>query len=120
LKVTPWWALQSNDFRDLDNRTIRQYQEIYDAFFEERNLIPEGHFHELSFAVLERDPIGQLRRAYDALDLPAFSHVAPALGRYLNSIAGYKKNTFSDLSPEFQAKAAIACRRCFEEWGYSA
>jgi hypothetical protein len=120
LKVAPWWALQRNDFSHLDDRTIRQYQEIYDAFFEERNLISQGHFHELSFADLEGDPIGQMRQAYEALDLPAFSHVEPALGRYMNSIAGYKKNTFSDLSPEFRAKAATACRRCFEKWGYSA
>jgi hypothetical protein len=119
LKVTPWWTLQRNDFSDLDDKIIRQYQELYDAFFEQRGLIPEGHLHELSFDELERDPIGQLRQVYEALDLPPFDHVEPALRRYLNRIAGYKKNTFSELPPAFQASAATACRRCFEEWGYS-
>ena len=119
LKVSPWWTLQRNDHRELDDRVIRQYQEIYDAFFEERGLIAKGHFHELSFEELERDPIGRLRQAYEALDLPPFDHVEPALRRYLTGIADYKKNTFSELPPDLRARAARAWRRCFEEWRYS-
>jgi hypothetical protein len=118
IKVTPWWALQRNDFKDLDDRTVGQYREIYDAYFEQRHLIPKGHLHELSFESLEQDPLGQLRAAYEALDLPSFSHAEPALRRYLTNIAGYKKNSLPDLSPEFKAKVASACRRCFEEWNY--
>jgi hypothetical protein len=120
LKTSPWLALQRTDYSDLDDRIIGQYQEVYEAFFEERDLIPQGHFHELSFEELERDPIDRLRDVYEALDLPSFSHVEPSLRRYLSTIADYKKNTFSELSPAFQTKAAKACRRCFEEWGYSA
>jgi omega-hydroxy-beta-dihydromenaquinone-9 sulfotransferase len=118
IKVTPWWALQRNDFADLDDRTLRQYREIYDAYFEQRDLIPKGRLHELSFEALERDPLGQLRSAYEALDLPAFSQAEPALRRYLASIVDYKKNSLPELSPEFKAKVATTCHRCFEEWNY--
>src|SRR6516162_7901418 len=84
--VTPWWALQRPDYSDLEGRTLRQYREVYDAFFEERGQIPEGHFHEIRFETLEADPIGQLRAMYEALSLPDFEHVEPALRRYLAGI----------------------------------
>jgi omega-hydroxy-beta-dihydromenaquinone-9 sulfotransferase len=91
--VTPWWALQRPNYGDLEERTLRQYREVYDAFFAERALIPKGHFHEIGFEALEADTIGQVRRLYQALDFPDFGHAEPALRRYLGSLARYKKNT---------------------------
>ena len=71
-KVTPWWTLQRLDHADLEERTIRQYKQVYDVFFEERALIPRGHLHEVCFETLEADPVGQVRDLYEALELPDF------------------------------------------------
>jgi hypothetical protein len=117
--VTPLWALQRPDYRDLHERTIQQYREVYDVFFEERCLIPKGHFHEVSFEALEKDPVGQVRGIYEALDLPDFQCVEPALRQYVESLSGYKKNAFTELSPDLRTRIARDWRRCFEEWGYS-
>ena len=116
--VTPLWTLQRPDFRDLDDRIIRQYKEVYDAFFEERGHIPKGHLHEVSFEALEADPIGQVRGIYETLALPNFAHVEAALRRYLDGIAGYKKNTLPDLSSELRSRIEKEWRRSFDEWGY--
>ena len=56
--VTPWLALQRPGYRDLEKRTLRQYREVYEVFFEERRLIPKGRFHEVRFEELEKDPLG--------------------------------------------------------------
>ena len=103
---------------DLDEWILRQYQVMYDAFFEERRLIPGGHFHEVGFEQLEDDPIGQVRRLYDALDLPDFAHAEPALRAYVESIARYKKNEFPELPPAMRARIARAWPSSFEEWRY--
>jgi omega-hydroxy-beta-dihydromenaquinone-9 sulfotransferase len=116
--VTPLWTLQRPDFHDLDDRIIRQYKDVYDAFFEERGLIPEGHFHEVCFEALEADPIGQVRGIYEALTLPDFVHVEAALRRYLDRIAGYKKNTLPDVPSEVRSRIEKEWRRCFDEWDY--
>jgi hypothetical protein len=116
--VTPVVALQRPDYRDLHERTIQQYRELYDVHFEERGLIPRGRFHEVAFEALEKDPIGQVRAIYEALDLPDFQSVEPALQQYVASLAGYKKNTFPELSPDLRAWIAREWRRSFEEWGY--
>jgi len=118
-KVMPWWALQVPDYTNLDDGTIRQYKEVYDVFFEERELIPEGRFHEISFEALEADQIGQVRSVYEALALPDFMAVEPALRRYVESLSGYRKNRFPELSASLRKRIAGEWRRCFEEWGYA-
>jgi hypothetical protein len=37
---------------------------MYEVFFEERKLIPQGNLVEVRFEQLEEDPLGQLRRVY--------------------------------------------------------
>lgn len=116
--VMPWWALQRPDFRDMEERFLRYYREAYEVFFAERELIPKGRFHELRFEALEADPVGQLRALYEALSLPDFGHVEPALRCYLAANAGYKKNALPELPVDLRKRVANEWRRCFEEWDY--
>jgi hypothetical protein len=116
--ATPWWALQRPDYDDLEKQAFRQYREVYDAFFEERGLIPKGHFHEIAFEALEADPLGQVQGIYEALAPPDFRHVEPALRRYVESLSGYKKNTLPELPADVKLRVAREWSRCFEEWRY--
>jgi hypothetical protein len=100
------------------SRVIRQYRVVYEAFFEERSLIPRGRYCEVGFEELERDPLGEMTRIYDQLSLPDFAEVRPAIERYVRSLAGYQKNAHSDLPVEVKSEISGAWRRCFEEWGY--
>jgi omega-hydroxy-beta-dihydromenaquinone-9 sulfotransferase len=114
----PFGRLQRTDGVDWTERVIRQYRELYDAFFEQRGLIASGRLHELGFEELERDPVGQMRKLYDALGLPEFAAVEPSLRAYLDSLSGYRKNVFPALPPDVRRRIAGEWRRCFEEWGY--
>src|SRR5262249_55270028 len=49
---------------DVDEQILRRYTQMYDAFFADRQLIPEGRFHGLAFDKLARDPVGQVRDTY--------------------------------------------------------
>jgi hypothetical protein len=119
-KVLPWWAMQrSGLLDDLDDRTIRQFKEVYDAFFEERDLIPRGRFHEVRFEDLEADPIGQVREMYQALALGDFQVVEPVLKRYVESLAGYRRNAFPAIPSALRTRIAHEWRRCFECFNYS-
>jgi hypothetical protein len=117
-KVMPWWALQRPDYSNLEQETLRQYRETYDAFFQERGLIPKEHFCEVAFEDLEADPVRQMRTIYEALALPDFGRVEAILRGYLGSLGDYRKNVFRELAPELRARIARKWRRCFEEWGY--
>jgi hypothetical protein len=119
LKLSPYWTLQRTDHADLDDDILRQYKSITETYFEERSLIPAGRLHEMSFAQLEADPLGELRHAYRALDLPEFDYVEPVLRRYVDSLATYKRNTFSELDACLRERIVREWRRSFDEWEYA-
>ena len=70
---------------------------MYDAYFEERGLIPEGRLCEVGYEDLEREPIGVVGSIYESLGLPGFEDLRPRLEGYLGSIAGYRKNRHDEL-----------------------
>jgi hypothetical protein len=115
-----WHGLQRPELESLDDWIIEQYREMFEAFFEQQNLIPPGRFHQLSFEKLERDPVEQVREVYRALDLPDFRVIEPKLHGYVASLAGYRKNEFSDLSLELKQRLRHEWAVSFEKWGYSA
>ena len=123
-KVTSRWHRLQRPCRGLkaerrfDNWVLRQYQEMYEAYFEERSLVPKGHHCEICFEELEQDPVGQIRRVYETLGLPQFEIVQPDLEEYVASVAGYRKNSFPMLPDELRSRIAHEWRVCFEEWGY--
>jgi hypothetical protein len=113
-----WVRLQNSDRIDWTERTLHQWREMHDVYFEQRKLIPAGNLHEIAFTDLERDPIGELKRMYGSLGLPSFEQVAPQMKAYVESIADYKKNKFTELSAELRARITEYCQRGFDEWGY--
>lgn len=115
-----WFTyLQQPNRRHVDERILRRYNVLYDAYFSERNLIPARHYHELAFADLESDPLGQMRLLYQKLNLPDWDKYETKLSEYLASISGYQKNRFVPLAPRLREVVAREWRRSFEVWGYS-
>jgi hypothetical protein len=115
-----WYTYLQRPDRDLVDRGILdRYTALYDAFFEDRSLIPSGNYHEMAFEDLEREPLAEMRRLYETLALPGFDGVEPKLQTYLASLKDYKKNEFQELAPKVRETVATAWRRSFDEWGYS-
>jgi len=115
----PWWTLQRPDYSGVEEATLRQYEALYQAYFEERGLIPAGRLYEIRYEDLEADPVGQLRGLYEGLALGDFEVFEPTLLKYLDSIAGYEKNRHRELEPRWKAEVGKRWRRSFDEWAYT-
>jgi len=102
----------------VDEGILRRYALMYEAFFEDKPLIPPGQFCEIRFEDLERDMPGQMARVYRELRLPGFEAALPKIEAYVAAHVGYKKNEFKPLPEADRLKVAQAWRRCFQEWGY--
>lgn len=117
-KVIPTCRLQSSRAIDWEERVLKLYREMHDGFFEQRRAIPAGNYYQLRFEELESDPLRQMRKLYQSLNLPPFEQVEPDLRQYVDSIKSYRKNAFTELSPELRERIGREWRQCFEEWGY--
>src|SRR5262249_29844637 len=116
--IGPYLRFQAGGCFDSDDDLIATYAEMYDAFFEERDRIPEGRSCEVEFEELEREPIRRVRSVYEALGLSGFEPVRPPLDGYLASIAGYRKNHHDDLPESLRDRIAERWRRSSEACGY--
>jgi hypothetical protein len=111
--------LQGGTGYDAEDNILRRYREMYEVFFDERGLIPEGRYCEIGFESLESDPIATMRGIYEAMRLPEFRGAEADLKAYMATISAYRKNSFPDLAPETRGRIAVEWQRCFAEWGYS-
>jgi hypothetical protein len=116
--VHPLFRLQDGPLPDGDDQILGIYTEMYDAYFEERGLIPQGRLCEVGYEDLERDPLRVVRSLYESLGLSGFEDVRPRLEGYLDSIAGYRKNRLDDLPEPLRQRIAEAWHRSFDQWGY--
>lgn len=113
-----YWQLQRADPVPVEDRIIAGYRRMYDAFFDQRPLIPDGQFHEIAYEDLVSDPIAQVQSIYEALGLPDFESAQLRLGNYLESINGYRTNKHAALTEPLRGRISEQWRRCFDEWGY--
>ena len=116
--VQPLLHFREGPLQDGVDRIISVYTEMYDAYFEERELISEGRLCDVGYEDLGRDPIGEVGSIYEALGLSGFEDVRPRLEGYLGSIAGYRKNRHDELPEPLRRRIADEWGRSFDEWGY--
>jgi hypothetical protein len=114
----PLSHLGDGPLQDGDDEIISVYTEMYDAYFEQRALIPEGQLYDISYEVLERQPVSVIGSIYESIGLSGFEDVRPRLEGYLASIAGYRKNRHGDLPEDLRRRIAYEWGRSFNEWGY--
>lgn len=117
-RAVPQAYLQQPSPGGHDEGILRRYQAMYEAFFEDRDLIPAGHYVEVAYEEVEQDMVGQVARIYETLSLPGFAEMRPALQQYVDSVSGYQKNIHEDLPDPLRRHVAEAAARCFEAWGY--
>lgn len=112
-------ALQRPRREAIEDRVLRWYRLMYEAFFADRCLVLPGRFHEVGFEELERDMVAVMRGSYAALDLPSFCQIEPEVRRYAAAMQGYHKTAYAPLPSSLRQRIAHEWRRSFDEWGYA-
>lgn len=110
--------LQRPNLEEITEGILRRYVSMYDAYFEERELIPPGQLFELRFEDVRRDPFGTMQQLYEALGIEGWNSFEPALRRYLDSLGEYRQNRYQPLAEPDRARVAAVWRRNFERWAY--
>ena len=87
--------LQHITDEEMQQNILDAYNLLYDAYQQEKHLIPEGNLIEVKFEDFEADAMGMTERIYRELSLPGFEEARPAIEQYVGKKRGYKKNKYN-------------------------
>ena len=101
----------------LDEFVFSNLIRMYEAFEEDRKLVPPGQLCDVRYEDLVADPVGQVQAIYERLNLGDFEAVRPAIETYVERTQGYKRNRF-EFVPGQKEEIATRWRSFFERYGY--
>ena len=112
LQTTPKGAGHAARFLD------EHYAAIEAAYREEAARLPEGRVAEIRYEDLLADPMGEIERVYDTLDLEMTPSYRARLTAYLATVADYKPNRYRRPSTDEQARVEAKLAPLIDLWGY--
>jgi omega-hydroxy-beta-dihydromenaquinone-9 sulfotransferase len=101
----------------LDEHVFSTLLRMYEAYERDRALVPPRRLCEVRYEDLVADPVGQLRRVYDELELGEFDAVLPALKQYAEDRSDYKRNRY-EIAPELRDEISRRWNSYIARYGY--
>lgn len=89
---------------------FRSFERMYARYEEDRRLIAPERLVEVRYEELASDPVGQVRRVYEHLNLGAWDAAEPSLRKYADENKGYRPNKLS--------LDAATCEEISRRWGF--
>jgi hypothetical protein len=95
------------------------YEDMMRRYLDDRDALPPGTVVDVRYEDLVRDPLGELRRIYDTLDLGGFAMAEPAMRAYVDAQRGYEKNRLDELSEQDRRDVTERWAFAFRAFGYA-
>ena len=102
---------------DIDATILRVFDRMMDNLERDTAGLAAPDYVELAYRDLADDPLGALRRIYQALELGGYDQAEPGFREHLAAVKGYRKNRFAP-DAEADAKVADALGRWIDKWDY--
>lgn len=112
------FAWQPFDHLDIDRFVLEGYKRMMDRVESDRRTLPDNRFVEVRFEALEAQPLQQISRIFDQLELGGVGTAEPAIRSHLQRVADFKKMTF-DPNVEEQALVERHWGEHIKRLGYS-
>lgn len=105
-------------YQDLENDVLINYECAIAAYEGDKHLIPEGNLHEVKYEELEVNPLAEMERIYENLNLENVEGMRLAVEPQIEKLKNYKKNKFES-DPHWAKTVYERCRNIYEKYGYS-
>ena len=109
LLPTLWFHTASE--ADLEEMIFSIYNQMINDYLETKSLIPAGNLIEIKFEEYEKEPLIFLKDLYDQFKIADFERARPVLMEYIESMAGYRKNTY--------VISRTLLDKIIDRWGFS-
>ncbi|MGH8905927.1 MAG: sulfotransferase family protein [Egibacteraceae bacterium] len=111
------YGLQRPTYAGLEERVYADFNRMYEKLEETRGGLDASRFHELRYEDLVADPVKEMRRLYERLELGRFEEYRPHLDAYLKTVKGYETNRY-ELNPQQRAEIAQRWGWVIRRYGY--
>lgn len=102
----------------MEDDAMKMYTHCIETYERTRDLIPPGNLHEMRFEDLEVDPLGEMHKVYEGLNLGGWENLEPAITKKLPELTNFKKNSFN-MDENLMRKIYNRWKASFERYGYS-
>ncbi len=109
--------LHSIPLEQMEKNILRNYAELYDAYQEQKQYIPEGNLYEVRFEDIEKDAYNIVEDIYSKLAIPGWAEAKDAIATYIAGKKKYKKNQYA-YDPRTIQLVNEAWGKALDEWGY--
>lgn len=116
-KLFPELALQKFDHLEIDNWILETYSRMMNQCLEQTAKLPDKDLVEIRFEDLEANPMAELERMYQTLQLDGFAEDKIHFQNYLASVSDYQKNAY-EMTSEAMEKVEKHWQPFLERWGY--
>lgn len=110
-------ALQNPTFEGLEEHVLETFVRMQSRLEATRHLVDPARFCELKYEDLVADPMAQMRRIYEHLNLGEFENVEPAFERYFEDAKDYQTNRY-EIKPEMRERIRQHWGEFIEKYGY--
>ena len=110
-------GLQIPENRDLDEYVLSNLETMYAAFERQRTSLPDSRICDVRYEDLVADPLREVSRIYQQLELADFAPARPALAQYVESQRNFRGNKHH-LQADEQQQIASRWGRFFQPYGY--
>ena len=111
------FAWQPFDHLNIDHFVLEGYERLMDRVEQDRRRLPENRFVDLRFEDLEAQPIKEIGKILEQLELGDIEGMEPSIRAYLDRIADFEKTTFKPCAEE-QMMVRDRLAPFFERFGY--
>ena len=110
-------GLQAATFEGLDEHVYSTFERMYEQFRQQRALIEEANFVEIRYEDLVAEPMQQIERVYEHLDLGGLDMARANIEGYLKELGDYRTNRYE---PDDETRNKILSRWKWyaENYGY--
>ncbi len=105
-------------FKDVENDIITIYKQAFDQYQSDKSLIPEGHLCEVKYEDLAAEPVQEMNKIYESLNLENVEGMRTAVEPQVEKLKNYKKNHFEP-DPHWAKQVFDRCRDAYDLFGYA-
>ena len=101
----------------LEKAMVELYNRMFEKYFEEKKLIPEGHLVEVKYEDFITNPLREIKRIYQELGLPNFEDSEDEFKQYILSQSKIRTHRYS-IDEELKKKIYSYFKLTINRWGY--